>query len=261
MQEVLLKVREVAKEASAYIKSQRGRVQMSDIEEKEMNSLVSYVDKNAESLIVERLQEIIPTAGFITEEETPDHIGEDFIWVIDPLDGTTNFLMDVPHYCVSIGLRNNKDTVLGVVREVNTDQEFYALRGNGAFFGEIPISVSKFERLDKVLLATGFPYTNHYNIAEHLDVLHHILARTRGLRRMGSAALDLCYTAMGRFGAYYESRLNPWDVAAGALIVQEAGGIVTDYSGEDGFWSGKEILACAPQFHQELLKMVHTIRV
>lgn len=256
MENLLESVRKVALNAANYIKSQVGQVSLAQIEEKELNSLVSYVDKQAELLIVSELTPLVQGAGFITEEDTIDSLGKDYQWVIDPLDGTTNFLMSVPHYCVSIALQYKGETIIGVVREVMSNQEFYAASGDGAYLNGEPIKVSKYNTFDQILVATGFPYRNNYKIEAYFDVIKEVLVTSRGMRRMGSAALDLCYVACGRFGCYYESLLNPWDIAAGALIVQEAGGVVSDFKGNDQYSSGKEILASAPQFHDKAVKLI-----
>lgn len=256
MEDLLSEVRVIARRASEYIKSQYGQVDHSQVEEKEMNSLVSYVDKTAERMLVDDLAEVLPAAGFITEEDTPDREGKRYNWVIDPLDGTTNFLMGVPHFSVSVALRDETEVVLGVVIEVVSGEEFYATKGGGAFRNGKPIRVFQEEKLSQALIATGFPYRNDYAIEIYFEAIKFILTKTRGMRRMGSAALDLCYVACGRFGGYYETSLNAWDVAAGALIVTEAGGSSTDFVGEESYQDGSEILACAPQFKDQLIDMI-----
>jgi myo-inositol-1(or 4)-monophosphatase len=256
----LKETRLAAKLAAKYIKSHIGQVAEDEIVEKDLNSLVSYVDQNAEKILVKALKKILPFAGFLTEEDTENEENEDYVWVIDPLDGTTNFLMNVPHFAVSVALNYKSETIVGVVIEVNSGEEFYAAKGLGAFLNDKVISVRNNVPLSGVLIATGFPYTNAYDISLYLKVLEGILTRTRGLRRMGSAALDLCYVACGRFGAYYESRLNPWDIAAGALIVKEAGGQVTDFSGGFNDGSGREILACTPSLYEEIVLMISPVK-
>lgn len=256
MEDLLSKVRLIVRQASEYIKSQYGQVDHSQVEEKELNSLVSYVDKEAEKILVESLDKLLPNAGFVTEEDTPDKQGQQYNWIIDPLDGTTNFLMGVPHFSVSVALKEWDDIVLGVVIEVVSGEEFYATKNNGAYRNGKLINVFQSQELSQALIATGFPYRNDYAVEVYFEAIKYILTKTRGMRRMGSAALDLCYVACGRFGGYYETTLNPWDIAAGALIVQEAGGSSTDFVGGDSYHNGNEILACAPQFKEELIKMI-----
>ena len=238
--------------AAAFIAKEIGNVQQADIEVKDVNSLVSYVDKGAEKILVKELSQIISDAGFLTEEDTVENIQKDYTLIIDPLDGTTNSLNGVPHFAVSIGLSYKGDLLVGVVHEVNSNEQFYAWKGGGAFLNGKSIQVSQKPNIADVLIGTGFPYTNDYQTEGLFNNIKEWLMRTRGIRRMGSAALDLCYVACGRFGAYYESMLNPWDVAAGTLIVREAGGIVSNYDGDEDQVDGKETLATAPQFYEEV---------
>jgi len=248
--------RAVSNKAAQFIMSEIGDVQQSDIEVKDVNSLVSYVDKGAEKIIVNALSELIPEAGFLTEEDTVENQRKDYTWIIDPLDGTTNSLNDVPHFAVSIALSYKDELLVGVVHEVNSDEQFYAWKDGGAYLNGDPIKISAKPNIGDVLIATGFPYTNDYQTEGLFNNIKEWLMRTRGIRRMGSAALDLAYVACGRFGAYYESMLNPWDVAAGTLIVREAGGVVSNYDGNEDQIDGKETLAAAPQFYQEVREIL-----
>lgn len=253
--QLLEEVLAVIRFTSKFIKSQVDQVSIDDIEEKELNSLVSYVDKKAEKLLVEGLDLLLPECGFITEEDTIDHTDKDYTWIIDPLDGTTNFLNKVPHFAISVALQKNKETILGVVKEVNSDEEWTALKGKGAYLNEKKIEVST-KPFHEILVATGFPYSNDHDYDAFLSILKHWLTHTRGLRRLGSAALDLCYVACGRYGAYYETTLNAWDVAAGALIAKEAGGIVSDFSKGNDYLFGGEILAASPKVYEAVLKII-----
>jgi len=205
--------------------------------------LVSYVDKESERRIVAALQVLLPESGFIAEEGTTTKRGERFNWVIDPLDGTTNFIQGVPVYAVSIGLLDGDELVLGVVYEVGRDECFYAWKNGGAYLNGEPIHVSNRNNIHDTLLATGFPYNDFSRMGEYMKFLEWTMKNARGVRRLGSAATDLVYVACGRFDAFWEYDLKPWDVAAGAVIVKEAGGIVTDYSGGDNFLFGREIVA------------------
>ncbi len=226
------------------------------IEEKDRNSLVSYVDKQAEQMLVEGLLKLIPDAGLITEEDTTDITGREWEWIIDPLDGTTNFLHDIPAYSVSVGLRHNEQLVMGFVYEVNRAELFSALKGDGAKMNNRAIHISKRAPLANALMATGFPYTDFSGINAYMDSLRHLMQCCRGLRRMGSAAVDLAYVANGRFDGFFEHGLNPWDVAGGIIIIQEAGGLVSDFGGTDNYLFGRQIIASSPQIHQELLDCV-----
>lgn len=219
-------------EVSEYIKNEFGTVQAHQIVEKDINSLVSYVDQQAELKLIEGLSKIIPSSKFITEEDMAQNESDSqWTWIIDPLDGTTNFLNGIPFFSVSVALYQNDQATIGLVQEVMHDEQFYAQKGKGAFLNEQKIRVSSQTELSKSIIATGFPYRNEYDSKAHVDLINYWLLHTRGIRRFGSAALDLCYVAAGRFQAYYESMLNPWDIAAGALIVEEAGGVVCNYKG------------------------------
>lgn len=252
---ILNEVLVAARTTSRFIKSHVTKVSSQDIEEKELNSLVSYVDKEAENQLVEHLSHILPEAGFITEEETENQTASEYVWIIDPLDGTTNFLNQVPHFSISIALQRNKETVLGMVREVNSGEEWTAIKGKGAYLNGSAIEVDQ-KPFNSILVSTGFPYSNGHDYEAMFRVLKHWLTHTRGMRRLGSAALDLCYVACGRYGAFYETTLNAWDVAAGALIVAEAGGIVSDFSKADNYLYGGEIIASSPIVYDEIIGVI-----
>lgn len=244
----------LSKEVGAFIKEQK--ISLEDIEVKAKNSLVTYVDKTAERMIVERLIELIPASGFITEEETITKVGEKYNWIIDPLDGTTNFIHSVPCFCVSIGLKRDNELVLGVIYEINLDELFYAWEGSKAYLNGKEIHVSPTLLLENALVATGFPYYDYEKQKEYMLLFQDLMKSSRGLRRLGSAAVDLAYVACGRYDAFYEYSLNSWDVAAGAFIVRQAGGVVSDFSGEDNFLFGKELIACNKVIYKEFLDKV-----
>ncbi len=246
----------ISKEVGIFIKDECAKINVGDIETKSQNSLVTYVDKTAEKKIVDFLSELIPEAGFIAEEGTSDKKGEIYNWVIDPLDGTTNFIHGIPTYCVSIGLLKEKELIAGVVYEPNRDEMFYAWKDGGAFLNGQSISVSSTDKLSDSLLATGFPYYDYKRLEAYMDILKWLMHNSRGVRRIGSAAIDLAYVACGRFEAFYEYSLNPWDVAAGALIVREAGGSVTDFEGGDNYLFGREIIASNKHMEAELLDKI-----
>lgn len=246
----------VARESGAFFLEEINKVKVTDIEVKGLHDFVSYVDKTAEAEIVKKLSMLLPESGFITEEQTATHRGDRFNWIIDPLDGTTNFLHHIPLYSVSIALMEEDEIVLGVVFEPNLDECFYAWKGGGAFLNEKPISVSAQAELKNTLLATGFPYYDYGKLNGYMELFTWFARNTSGLRRLGSAAVDLVYTACGRFEGFYEYGLHPWDVAAGAFIVQQAGGTVTDFSGKNDFIFGKELLASNTILHNELLTAV-----
>ncbi len=243
MQQLLQDVIVLVKETGDFIRQESLKFDHSKIEYKGKNDLVSYVDKEAEERLVTGLSEILPGSGFIAEEGTSTHKSDTYNWIIDPLDGTTNFTHGLPIFAISIALLKRGELALGVVYEVNKDECFHAVKGQGAFLNHMPIRVSPIKTIDKALLATGFPYYDFDQMKQYLNIINEFMQTTHGLRRMGSAAVDLAYTAYGRFEGFFEYNLNAWDVAAGALIVQEAGGTVTDFKGGKDFLFGRQIVA------------------
>lgn len=250
---LLLQTIDVAKDVGDFIRNERKNFDFNRVEEKGLNDLVSYVDKEAEKQIVARLSQILPEAGFITEEGTNTTQQEEFNWVIDPLDGTTNFIHGLPIYSVSIALMQFDVVVVGVVYEVNLDECFAAVKGGGAFCNGVQIHVSPAPTLATCLIATGFPYYDFEQVDKYFEVLKFLIRSTHGLRRLGSAAVDLCYVAAGRIEGYFEYNLNSYDVAAGALIVQEAGGRVTDFEGGKNYIFGRQIVSTNGQIHSQFL--------
>lgn len=247
---------EIARTSGKIMAEERKNFDASKIENKGMHDLVSYVDKESEKRIIAELQKLLPESGFIAEEGTNDTRGERFNWVIDPLDGTTNFIQGVPVYCVSIGLLDGDELVVGVVYEVGRDECFYAWKDGGAFLNGEKISVSDRSDIHDALLATGFPYSDFSRIEEYIEFLKWAMKNARGVRRLGSAAADLAYVACGRFDAFWEYDLKPWDVAAGALLVKEAGGMVSDYSGGDNYLFGREIVASNSLINRTVLDKI-----
>ena len=247
---------ELSREVGIFIKMEEKKVTTKDIEEKSLNSLVSYVDKTAEQNLVNELAKLLPEAGFIAEEGTSIKKGDDYNWIIDPLDGTTNFLHGIPAYSVSVALQHKNEIIIGVVYEVNRDECFYAHKGGKAFLNGIEIHVSQNGILGDSLLATGFPYYDFEKLESYFNLLKHLAKNTRGVRRIGSAAVDLAYVACGRFDGFFEYSLSPWDVAAGAFIVQQAGGKVSDFKGGQDWLFGKEILATNSNLENNLSQLI-----
>ncbi|WP_436514572.1 inositol monophosphatase family protein [Ekhidna sp. To15] len=242
-EEITRKVAAVAYETGAFIRQERRRFSYDSVEFKGESNLVSYVDKESERKITTGLKKILPEAGFITEEETTEQGQKEFTWIIDPLDGTTNFVHGIPNYCVSIGLMHEGKIIAGVVYEVANDECFYAWKNGGAYLNKQRIRVSQAAAFSDCILATGFPYFEFERLEEYLKILHQLMESTQGLRRMGSAAADMAYVACGRYGGYFEYNLNSYDIAGGVILVQEAGGIVTDFRGGDDYIFGREIVA------------------
>jgi myo-inositol-1(or 4)-monophosphatase len=242
----------ISEAAAEFIRSQAGKVTAEKIEVKSLNSLVSYVDKEAEKILVTKLQAILPHAGFITEEGTVETKSMEYMWVIDPLDGTTNFLQQIPVYSVSIGLLHEDRIILGVVNDVEHKEVFYAWRGGGAWCNGHPIKVSDRENLSEAVVATGFPYAKRDVLPQLTLIFDYFLKHARGIRRLGSAAIDLAYVACGRFDAYYETSLNAWDIAGGIIIVEEAGGVVSDFAGKNDMLQNGQLIAAPKSLHKEI---------
>jgi myo-inositol-1(or 4)-monophosphatase len=244
----------IVRETGQWILQQSSQFSSSDIIYKGTNDLVSFVDQQAEAKLKQGLAQIFPEAKFIAEETSSnyDEVGDGYYWVIDPLDGTTNFLHKLPVFAVSVGLIYQKQPILGLIYEPNRDELFTAAKGQGAHLNGKPIQVSPEKSLSKSLLATGFPYYDFSYQDRYLELLKELMRSSHGLRRMGAAAIDLAYTACGRFEGFFEANLKPWDVAAGKIIIEEAGGMVTNFSGgQDVIFKG-EIIGAGPIFSEFL---------
>ncbi|TKC06749.1 inositol monophosphatase [Pedobacter polaris] len=226
------------------------------IEYKGLNDLVSYVDKNAEKQLVRNLSKLLPESGFITEEDTVNTLGKTYTWIIDPLDGTTNFIHGVPTYAISIALYEENQPVIGVVYEINRGEMFFSFKGGAAYLNNKEIHVSKNANLSQSLLATGFPYYQFDKQPQYMQLFTEMMQKCHGLRRIGSAAVDLAYVACGRFDAFFEYNLNSYDVAAGAYLVQQAGGKVMNFSGGDEFLEAREMLATNGNVTDQILATI-----
>jgi myo-inositol-1(or 4)-monophosphatase len=225
-------------------------------EKKGINDFVSYVDKGAEKMLVESLGNILPEAGFIAEEGTSSRKGVKYTWVVDPLDGTTNFLHGVHPYAISVALMEYDEIVAAVIYEVSGNEVFTAWKNGGAYLNGKPIRVSSASRLSDSLVATGFPYSDFGRLENYMKCFAHFCKATHGIRRLGSAAIDLAYVACGRFDAFYEYGLHAWDVSGGILLVREAGGRACDFSGNEKNYSGNEIIASNSLVFSEFLENV-----
>ena len=250
-QEVVL----LTKKAGDFIRTERLNFSSEKIEIKAKNDLVSYVDKTAEEILVDGLRIILPDSGFITEENTANNKGE-FNWIIDPLDGTTNFIHGIPCYAVSVGLEHRGEIIVGVVYEVSRDECFWANKNSKAYLNGQEIRVSDCNQLNDALIATGLPVNDFTKMEAYLRVIEHFIRNTHGIRRIGSAASDLCYLACGRVDAFFEYNLKPWDVAAGSLIVKQAGGLVYDFKGKTDYIFGREICTANPLLMAEFYQVI-----
>jgi myo-inositol-1(or 4)-monophosphatase len=240
----------------AYIKQQLDLLQAKDIELKDEHNFVTYVDRTSEERLVEELSLILPGIGFIAEENDYGQMNSELKWVIDPLDGTTNFVHGVPLFAISIALMEGEKVIMGVVHEVNRSESFYSWKGGKTYLNGKQIRVSAAKTLQNSLLVTGFPYIRDHILDQYVDLFKAFMKSTQDLRRLGSAATDLAYVAAGRFEGFYEISLNSWDVAAGSFLVSQAGGIVTDFNGGDDFIFGKSLVSSNGMVHKEMIEVI-----
>ena len=249
---ITTQVRQIALEAGAFLRNERMAFDRSKVEKKHAHDYVSYVDKESEKRIVSKLRTLLPEAGFIAEEGSGSLTAEEYCWLVDPLDGTANFIHNKAPYCVGIALRNREELLVGVVYEVCRDELYYTHKGSPSYLNGQEIHVSAVSDLYESFIALGFPYDfdSYKPIANHLvDTLY---GNVGALRLQGAAAAELCYVAAGRFEARIEAFLGPWDIAAGGLILMNAGGCMSDFQGRADCWSGREVLASNGKIHSEL---------
>ncbi len=245
---------EAAREAGELLNRRRGKLK--EISYKGKVDLVTDVDRESQDLILEYIQRNFPAHDVLGEEGLHENKGSEYRWVIDPLDGTTNYAHDLPVFCISIALESRGDIIMGLVYDPTRGEMFTARKGMGADLNEKSIAVSRENQLEKSLLATGFPYDIRESKVNNLDHFARIAVRAQAVRRCGSAALDLCYTACGRFDGFWEMKLAPWDTAAGALIVTEAGGTITDFGGNFFHHGRREILATNGFIHDQMVSVL-----
>lgn len=256
IENIVRETEQIIKSCGQFIRQEAKKFSMEDVELKGKADLVSYVDKQSERLLVSELTKLLPQAGFITEEGTIDQQVKEYTWIIDPLDGTTNFVHGIPSYAVSIGLKKGNEIVMGFVYEINRAECFYAWKGGGAYLDGQPIRVSPTKLVEDGLFSTGFPANDFPKVDQYLTILKELLSQSRGLRRMGSAASDLAYVACGRLQGFFEYNLKPWDVAGACPIITEAGGYVSDFKGGGNFLFGGEIIAgCG--VHPPLVELIN----
>lgn len=259
LEQVTTSVRKIATEAGLFLSKERKIFRKEHVIEKQIHDYVSYVDKESERFLVAELSKLLPEAGFIAEEGSAGYSGEEYCWVIDPLDGTTNYIHDNAPYCVSIALRNQAELLLGVAYEVCREECFYAWKGSKAYLNGEEIRVSNIRDIGNSFVILELPY-NHREYkptAEHL--LHELYGKASGIRMNGSAVMSLCYVAAGRFEGWAEAYIGRWDFSAGALIVMQAGGQVTDFTGSKNFIDQHHIVATNGHIHQPILELVKEV--
>ncbi len=255
IEQLCKKTAQMARETGQFVKSYRLK-NKPDVQTKGRNDFVTQIDKATEEKLIKALGELLPEAGFIAEENTSDKTGTIYNWIIDPIDGTTNFIHGLYPYAISIALKENDEIVLGIVYEMGLDECFYSWKGGPALLNGKEIQVSTTASVADSLIATGFPYTNYSLINNFMETLDFFMKNSHGLRRLGSAAADLAYVACGRFDAFYEYNLKPWDVAAGAFLVQQAGGKVSDFNGGNNYLFGGEIVTANNQIFPEMQEVI-----
>jgi len=228
------------------------------INTKSPNDFVTEVDQAAENVIIETLLQAYPEHGILAEESGRTHGAKhsEFVWIIDPLDGTTNFIHGFPVYCVSIALAHRGVVQQAVVYDPTRNDLFYATKGRGAFLNDKRLRVSKRTRMSDALIGTGFPFRRGDNFKRYVKMFEEVMTQCAGLRRPGAAALDLCYVAAGYYDAFFETGLNPWDVAAGSLIITEAGGLIGNFTGEADFLNQREVVAGSPKIYGQLVQIL-----
>ncbi|MCX6243877.1 MAG: inositol monophosphatase family protein [Bacteroidetes bacterium] len=252
LKKITNQVCELSLQTADFLLEEVDKLSTTDIEVKSIHNFVTYVDKSSEARLMEGLSKIVPGTGFIAEE-SPDLEIKELNWVIDPLDGTTNFIHAIPLYSISIALMNGNEVILGVIVEINRKECFYTWKGAPSFLNGKEIVVSETGKLTDSLFATGFPYYDYGRLDPYMNMFRFMMKNSHGVRRLGSAAADLAYVACGRFDGFYEYGLSPWDVAAGTILVKNAGGRVSDFSNGDNFIFGKEIIATNANLFEEFL--------
>ncbi len=266
---------QLALETGAFQREERKTFSLDKVEKKGAHDYVSYVDKESEKRIIEKLRTLLPEAGFIAEESQGTYGEEPFCWLVDPLDGTTNYIHDNAPYCISIALCDSSEMLIGVVYELCRDELFFAWKDSAAWLstaadragweeeGTLPpartLSVSDTEATDQLFLGFGLPYDSqaYKPLAHHL--IEHLYGKVGGLRLQGACAAELCYVAAGRFDGRIECFLGPWDIAAGSLILRQAGGKITDFQGKDLFYDGSQVVATNGKMHDYLLKTINLL--
>jgi myo-inositol-1(or 4)-monophosphatase len=254
LEEYLDAAKEAALEAGKLLQNSRSESQ--EITYKGAVDLVTNFDNQSQKVIVDSLTSFFPDHDFLAEEGLEKKRGSEFRWIIDPIDGTTNFAHGLPLYCISIALEFKDEIIVGVIYDPMRQELYSAGKGNGAFMNEKDISVSSVDKLDRGLLSTGFPYDIRESEVNNINHFINFLKRAQAVRRLGSAALDLCYVACGKFDGFWELKLSPWDVAAACLIVEEAGGRVSDFSGGKFSAFGLECLASNGKIHEEMISVL-----
>lgn len=261
LQQILSTAIEAARKSGKYLLDNWGKLDEAEVDEKRKNDFVTTVDRTSEEMIIEHILTRFPGHKILAEESGERRVEghdtkEDYQWIIDPLDGTTNYIRHHSEFCVSIAAKYQKDLIVGVVFNPFREELFSAVKDRGAALNGNPIKISETNDFSRAFLATGFPHQSKLYLPQYINSFSEIFYHCAGVRRLGSAALDLCYTACGRFEGYWELNLNAWDLAAGSLLVQEAGGLVTDFWGQSSYLDSGFIIAGNPAIHARIKKVL-----
>lgn len=259
MKEPLIVAIESAQKAGILIKEKIGSITEEEINQKSFSDFVTKVDLECEKTIITHIKKHFPNHHIMAEESANDFEKADYLWIIDPLDGTTNFIHGFPFVAISIALMYKGELIIGLIHDPLRNETFYAEKGSGAFVNCFKITVSKTNEPHLSLIATGFPFRNKHYIEDYLKIFHKMLHSVNDIRRAGSAAIDLAYVACGRVDGFFEYALKPWDIAAGALLIKEAGGVVSDFDGNDKYLLTGDIIAGNPIIHKFLAGKIKEI--
>ena len=258
IKELCFKTNDIARKVGIFIKEQQSKIKSAIVEVKDIPNFVTYIDKTAEKMIIAELKLILSNAGFIAEEGPETYRAEQYNWIINPLDGITNYIHGLSPFAVSIALQEYDEIILGVVYEISLDECFYSWKGAPeAYLDGKTISVSKVKSVDSSLIATEFPYYDYYQLKAFMASLEYLIINSHNVRRSGSAPTDLAYVACGRFEAFYEYSLQAWNVAAGSFLVRQAGGKVCDLKKDNDYIFRKEIIASNALVHDGFRNIVN----
>lgn len=248
--------KKAALEAGNIVMEHFHKVPTEAIRSKSKNDFLSFVDEQSEQAIISVIKQSFPDHAFLAEESGASQNDNDYLWIIDPLDGTTNYITGLPVFAISIALLHKGEPIVGVIYDPLHNEMFWAEKGKGAFLNDLPIRVSNKPRLDQSLIATGFPFKAKHFLDVYLQAFKDIFESSVGMRRMGAAAIDLAYVAAGRFDGFWELGLSPWDIAAGAVIIREAGGRISDFWDNDAFLYKNYTVATNGLIHKELIAKI-----
>ena len=260
MKEEMDRILEVARKAAEIggeiLLQAFGKLHQKQIALKGVGDYVTEIDRESERAIIDIIKEKFPDHVIHAEESGKENRESSYRWLIDPLDGTANYVQGIPIFGISIALMKENETLMGLVSYPERDEMFWALKGGGAFLNGREIHVSAKSDMSRVMLASGFPWRSKNYLDSYLASFKELFRSVAGVRRMGSAAIDLAYTACGRFDGFWEMKLKPWDISAGILLVEEAGGVVTDFKGEKGYAESGNVVAGNPFVHEKILKTI-----